>query len=112
VPVFVMQEQRYHPAELVRQPDGQFSTVPLGATYEDVDDDVRQYVFPSADGTARVVTYERYDFVECDTDPHERGLRATVWSDRPLGAEERARVVAALTAATLPPKATAPADDS
>ena len=96
MPVFVTQELRYQPAELVRRPDGQFSSTPLGATYEDVDDDVRQYVFLSADGTARVVTYTRTDFVACDTDPKERGLRATVWSDRPLDAGERERVVAAL----------------
>ena len=100
MPVFVTQELRYHPAELVRRPDGQFSSGPEVATYQEVDDDVRQYVFPSPDGTAHVVTYARYDFVACDTDPEERGLRATVWSDRPLDAAERARVVAALRAVT------------
>lgn len=105
MPVFVAQEQRYHAGELVRQPDGQFSFGPLGATYEELEEDLRQYVFPAADGTTHVVTYARYDFVECDTDPHERGLVATVWSDRPLDATERGRVVAALAARHRTPSA-------
>lgn len=99
MPVFVTHEQRYHAEELVRRPDGQFSSIPLGVTYEDVDDDVRQYVFPGEGGMAHVATYTRFDFVACDTDPQERGLRATVWSDRPLDGAERTRVVAALRAA-------------
>lgn len=96
MPVFVTQEQRNYAGELVRQLDGQFSTVPLGAIYEEIDADLRQYVFRTDDGNPHVVTYARYDFVGCDTDPHERGLMAAVWSDRPLDAGERERVIAAL----------------
>jgi hypothetical protein len=106
MPVFVTQERRYHAGELVRRPDGEFSSIPFGATYEEMEDDVRQYVFPCEGGTARVVTYTRYDFIACDTDPLERGLRATVWSDRALDAGERERVIAALTGGDTTPPST------
>ncbi len=103
MPVFVTQERRNRAEDLVRQPDGQFSSVPLGAIYEELEDDLRQYVFRTADGKAQLATYARYDFVGCDSDPQERGLMSTVWSDRPLDAAERERVVAALRAGHISP---------